>query len=63
MEFNFHTSTDILELAVYIQKFVSHLSVVPVTYTHKTYRHDATEILLTMMLNTITIALTLLVTT
>jgi hypothetical protein len=36
---------------------------ISVTCTYKTYRHDATEILLTMVLNTITIAITLLVTT
>jgi hypothetical protein len=47
MEFNLHTSIATLELAVYI--------------THKVYRHDATEILLKMALNTI--ALTLLMTT
>jgi hypothetical protein len=36
---------------------------ISVTCTYETYRHDATEILLTMVLNTITIAITLLVTT
>ena len=35
----------------------------PVTYTHKIYRHDATEILLKMALITITITTTVLVTT